>query len=154
MVINTNFPEFKPKKMIKNFLQKYNDAGLLILRVGIGIAFIFTHGWNKIFGGPELWTKIGGSMSNLGITFAPTFWGFMASASEFGGGIMLVLGLFTRTTSAFMAFTMLVAFLQHTSKLDPWSKAIYPMEMFSVFMALLFLGAGKFSLDNLLFRKK
>lgn len=93
-------------------------------------------------------------MANLGITFAPAFWGFMASLAEFGGGISLVLGLFTRTTSAYLAFTMFVAFIQHTSKLDPWARAIYPMEMFSVFMALLFLGAGKYSLDSLLFRKK
>lgn len=124
------------------------------MRIGIGLAFIFTHGWNKIFGGPEFWTKLGGSMANLGITFAPAFWGFMASITEFGGGILLLLGLFTRTTSAFMAFTMFVAFMMHSSKLDPWSKTIYPMELFSVFMALLFIGAGKYSLDNLLFRKK
>ncbi|MBE2216904.1 MAG: DoxX family protein [Ignavibacteria bacterium] len=140
--------------MITNFLDKHKDAGILFLRIGIGIAFIFTHGWGKMFGGPELWTKLGGSMANLGITFAPTFWGFMASVSEFGGGILILLGLFTRPASAFMAFTMFVAFMQHTSKLDPWNRAIYPMEMFAVFMALLFIGAGKYSLDNLLFRKK
>ncbi len=140
--------------MITNFLDKHKDAGILFLRIGIGLAFIFTHGWNKMFGGPEFWAKLGGSMANLGITFAPTFWGFMAAVTEFGGGILLVLGLFTRTTSAFMAFTMFVAFMMHSSKLDPWSKTIYPMELFSVFMALLFIGAGKYSLDNLLFRKK
>jgi len=140
--------------MIKNFLDKYRDAGLLFIRLGIGFAFIFVHGWGKISGGPELWGKIGGSMANLGITFAPVFWGFMASISEFGGGILLVLGLFTRSTSAFMAFTMFVAFMQHTSKLDPWNRAIYPMEMFAVFMALIFLGAGKFSIDALISKKK
>lgn len=140
--------------MIKNFLDKYRDAGLLFIRLGIGFAFIFVHGWGKISGGPELWGKIGGSMANLGITFAPVFWGFMASLAEFGGGILLVFGLFTRSTSAFMAFTMFVAFMQHTSKLDPWNRAIYPMEMFAVFMALIFLGAGKFSIDALISKKK
>jgi len=140
--------------MIKNFLDKYRDAGLLFIRLGIGFAFIFVHGLGKISGGPELWGKIGGSMANLGITFAPVFWGFMASLAEFGGGILLVLGLFTRSTSAFMAFTMFVAFMQHTSKLDPWNRAIYPMEMFAVFMALIFLGAGKFSIDALISKKK
>lgn len=140
--------------MIKNFLNKYNDAGILFLRIGIGFAFIFVHGWGKIMGGPELWGKIGGSMANLGITFAPVFWGFMASISEFGGGILILLGLFTRPASAFMAFTMLVAFMQHTSKLDPWNRAIYPMEMFAVFMALLFIGAGKYSIDALISKKK
>lgn len=140
--------------MVKNFLDKYSDAGILFLRIGIGFAFIFIHGWDKIFGGTELWGKMGGAMINLGITFTPVFWGFMASISEFGGGILILLGLFTRPASAFMAFTMLVAAIMHLSKLDPWSKAIYPMEMFAVFMGLLFIGAGKYSIDNLLFGKK
>ncbi len=140
--------------MIKNFLNKYSDAGILFLRIGIGFAFIFVHGWGKIMGGPELWGKLGGSMANLGITFAPVFWGFMAAISEFGGGILILLGLFTRPASAFMAFTMLVAFIQHSSKLDPWNRTIYPMEMFAVFMALLFIGAGKYSIDALISRKK
>jgi putative oxidoreductase len=140
--------------MITNFLNKYSDAGTLFLRIGIGFAFIFVHGWGKIFGGPELWTKLGGSMANLGITFAPTFWGFMAAAAEFGGGILILFGLFTRPASAFLAFTMLVAFIQHTSKLDPWNRVIYPMEMFAVFMALLFIGAGKYSIDALISKKK
>lgn len=140
--------------MITNFLNKYSDAGTLFLRIGIGFAFIFVHGWGKIFGGPELWAKLGGSMANLGITFAPTFWGFMAAAAEFGGGILILFGLFTRPAAAFMAFTMLVAFIQHTSKLDPWNRVIYPMEMFAVFMALLFIGAGKYSIDALISKKK
>lgn len=140
--------------MIKNFLDKNRDAGILILRIGIGLGFIFVHGWGKIFGGPALWTKLGGAMSNFGINFAPAFWGFMASASEFGGGILLILGLFTRTASAFMAFTMFTAFIVHTSKMDPWNKSIYPMELLAVFITLMFIGAGKYSLDNFLFSKK
>lgn len=140
--------------MIRKILTKQSDTGILILRVGIGLAFIFVHGFSKITAGPELWGKIGSSMANLGITFASVFWGFMASASEFVGGILILLGLFTRTSSAFMAFTMLVAAMFHMSNLDPWSKAIYPVEMLSVFAALIFIGGGKYSLDNLLFGKK
>lgn len=140
--------------MIKNFLEKYSDAGILFMRIGIGFAFIFVHGWGKISGGPAMWEKIGSAMANYGLSFAPTFWGFMASVSEFGGGILILLGLFTRPASAFMAFTMLTAFLVHTSKLDPWNKAIYPMEMFAVFMGLLFIGAGKYSIDALISKKK
>ncbi len=140
--------------MIKNFLSKYSDAGILFIRIGIGFSFIFVHGWGKISGGPAMWEKIGSAMGNYGLSFAPTFWGFMASVSEFGGGILILLGLFTRPASAFMAFTMLTAFMVHTSKLDPWNKAIYPMEMFAVFMGLLFIGAGKYSIDALISKKK
>ncbi len=65
----------------KNLLQ----AGLLLLRVGIGVS-IFFHGLPKMTGGPETWTAIGGTMSNLGINFAPAFWGFMAAFAETIGG--------------------------------------------------------------------
>ena len=139
--------------MIKKFISKHSDAGLLIMRIGIGLGFALTHGYGKITGGPGLWEKIGGSMANLGITFAPVFWGFMASAAEFGGGILILFGLFTRTSSAFLAFTMLVAAIQHLSRLDPWARVTYPLEMFAVLAAMIFLGGGKYSLDNLIFGK-
>lgn len=140
--------------MLTSFIDKQKDTGILLLRLFTGIGFVFVHGWGKIFGGPELWTTIGKSMANLGITFAPGFWGFMASASEFGGGILILFGLFTRSASAFMAFTMVVAAITHLSRLDPWNRVIYPAEMLGIFLCLLFVGAGKYSLDNLIFKKK
>ena len=139
---------------MKNYLSKNKDIGILILRLGLGTGYLFVHGWNKIMQGPELWAKIGTSMSNLGITQLHVFWGFMASLAEFGGGILLICGLFTRSASSFIAFTMVVAAVQHLSKMDPWSRVIYPVEMFSALILLIFIGAGKYSLDNLLFKNK
>jgi len=140
--------------MLTKFLNKHKDIGILLLRLTTGVGFVFVHGWGKVFGGPELWAMIGKSMSNLGITFTPGFWGFMASVSEFGGGILILFGLFTRPASAFMAFTMVVALINHLSRLDPWNRVIYPAEMLGIFLCLLFVGAGKYSLDNLIFKKK
>lgn len=137
---------------MKRFFEKNRDAGILMMRLGIGIAFAFTYGLMKIQGGVEMWNGIGMTMSNVGITFAPVVWGFLASLSEFAGGILLILGLFTRTASMFMAVTMLMASLHHLKQLDPWHIAILPMELFSVFMALVFLGAGKYSVDHLIAR--
>ncbi len=137
---------------MKRFFEKNRDAGILMMRLGIGIAFAFTYGLMKIQGGVEMWNGIGMTMSNVGITFAPVVWGFLASLSEFAGGILLILGLFTRTASMFMAVTMLMASLHHLEQLDPWHIAILPMELFSVFMALVFLGAGKYSVDHLIAR--
>jgi putative oxidoreductase len=139
---------------MKNFLKSFKDVAALLLRLGAGAGFVFVYGFPKITGGPEMWTKIGLAMSNFGITFLPVFWGFMAALSEFGGGILLILGLFTRTTSFFMAFTMLVATVQHLSKLDPWNRVLHPIELLSVFLAIIILGGGKYSLDNLFFKKK
>lgn len=139
--------------MLSSFLGRYKDIGIFLLRLTTGIGFVFVHGEGKIFGGPELWAKIGGAMSNYGIKFYPVFWGFLAGFSEFFGGVLLILGLFTRTASAFMAFTMLTAALVHLSRLDPWNKVMYPVEMLGIFLCLLFIGAGKYSLDNLIFKK-
>jgi putative oxidoreductase len=142
--------------MIKNFLNKYSDAGILFfykVRHWFRLYF-FVHGWGKITRGPELWGKLGGSMSNLGITFAPEFWGFMSAFAEFGGGILLLIGLFSRTAAFFMAFNMLVAATQHLSKLDPWNKAIYPMELFGVFMGLIFLTPENTALAQFFLRKE
>lgn len=137
-----------------NFFEKHKDLGLLFLRLGIAAGFIFVHGYPKISGGPEFWTKLGGSMGNLGITFAPTFWGFMSGFAEFGGGILLLLGLFTRPAAAIMAFNMFVALMSHFSRLDPWARAISPIELGSVFIGLIFLGAGKYSIDYLIKKRK
>ncbi len=43
--------------MILRSLTRYRDAGLLILRIGIGIMFLY-HGAPKLIGGPEKWEKL------------------------------------------------------------------------------------------------
>ncbi len=89
--------------MVFRFLDKYRDAGLLILRVGIGVMFAF-HGYPKLTAGQETWAMIGGSMKALGIGFAPTAWGFMAALSECAGGILLVLVFFHPTSLFFSTY--------------------------------------------------
>ncbi|MDP3981164.1 MAG: DoxX family protein [Chlamydiota bacterium] len=93
-------------------MTKLQNVGLLILRIGIGLAFII-HGWPKITGGPEVWTKLGAAMGMLGISFIPVFWGFLAACSEFIGAILLLTGLFTRVAAFFMLCVMLVACNMH-----------------------------------------
>lgn len=139
---------------MKEFLNRNIDIGILVLRLVIGTAFAFIYGLMKIQGGVQLWEGIGNSMSNLGISFAPVFWGFLAALTEFAGGIFLILGLFTRTTSAFLVFVMFVATIHHLSNLDPWYAVFNPLNMMAVFIALIFSGAGKYSLDYFLEKRK
>ncbi len=136
--------------MLVNFFNRNRDIGILFIRLGIGLAFVFVYGEAKMFAGPDLWTKLGGAMSNLGITFAPAFWGFLSASAEFIGGILFTIGLFTRPVAFVMAFNMIVAMTMHFSMHDQWSKVIIPIQLFSVFIAIIFLGAGKYSLDNLI----
>lgn len=128
-------------------LGKYKDFGLLLMRVGVGILFMH-YGYPKLLGGPSMWTGIGASMKNIGIDFYPVFWGLMAALVETFGGFLLVLGLAFRPVSLLLAFTMLIAALHHIAAGDGLSGASHAMESGIVFLALVFIGPGKYSVDG------
>lgn len=129
-------------------LGKYKDTGLLIVRVGLGLSFLLLHGYPKLVGGPEMWKAVGSAMSHVGIDVFPVAWGFMAGLTEALGGLFLLLGLFFRPASFFLAFTMLVAALNHLGAGDGMSGASHPLELMVVFVALIFIGPGKYSVDK------
>lgn len=145
------------KKLLSPNTQAVN-FGLLLIRIGIGVMFVL-HGEGKIFGGPEKWLKLGGAMENIGITFLPTVWGFLAAFAEFGGGILLILGLVFRPACFMMLFTMFIAALVHWVDAAEEGEALrgkimsgsHAIELGIVFLTLLFTGPGKYSVDNKLF---
>jgi putative oxidoreductase len=129
-------------------LAKYADLGLLIGRIGIGATFM-VFGWQTLSGGQAAWTKVGSAMGALGIHFYPTFWGLMATLSEFGGGILLILGLLFRPSAALIGFTMFVAVV-FTFRGAPRDFLHYsrPLELFCIAIVFLFVGPGKYSIDR------
>jgi putative oxidoreductase len=135
--------------MILTFLNKYRDIGLLILRIGIGGMFIF-HGFPKILGGPGNWEKLGLAMATFGIQFMPAFWGFMSAFAEFFGGILIILGLFFRPACILLTINMTVATSMHLSRGDGLGGASHAIEDGIVFLSLILIGPGKYSLDETL----
>ena len=134
--------------MILTWLSQYRDIGLLFLRLGIGSMMIL-HGWPKLAGGIEAWEKLGRAMGHLGITLFPVFWGFSAAMTETLGGLLIVIGLWFRPATILMSFNFIVAtvLLYKTSPGDftTWSR---PAEMLILFFSLIFIGAGKYSVDR------
>ena len=129
-------------------LSKYKDLGLLILRVGIGVLLI-THGYPKLMAGPSGdhgWTKLGGTMGLFGITFAPTFWGFMAAFAEAIGGLLIVLGFFFRPATLLVIINMFVAVYMHVTVIKGGHE---PALLFGIVALSLFItGPGRYSIDK------
>lgn len=136
-----------------NEKQKLLNIGLLIMRVGLGIMFIY-HGAPKLFGGPEFWGKIGGSTANFGISFLPVFWGFMAAVAEFGGGVCLILGIFFIPASLLLVADLLVASSTHFHNGQGLAGASHAIEDAIVFLGFIFTGPGQYTVRNLITKGK
>ncbi|MHB8587244.1 MAG: DoxX family protein [Candidatus Dormibacteraceae bacterium] len=127
--------------------------GLLALRLGIGL-IIAAHGAQKLFGwwgGPGM-TKWAQSVQRLRIRPAQP-WAWVAALSEFGGGLLLALGLLSPLGSLAIAGTMLVAIATvHLSKGFWISKGGFEFNLALIVGAggLALTGPGTDSLDGAL----
>jgi putative oxidoreductase len=127
--------------------------GLLILRLGIGL-IIAAHGAQKLFGvwgGPGMtkWTQ---SVQRLRIRPAQP-WAWVAALSEFGGGVLLALGLLSPLGSLAIAGAMLVAIATvHLAKGFWASKGGFEfnLSLIAAAAALAFTGPGPYSFDDAL----
>jgi putative oxidoreductase len=106
------------------------------------------HGYPKMFGGPDAWTQVGTAMHYLGIDFTPMFFGFMAGVTEFFGGIFLLLGLFFNPSVFFLLIVMIVATIKSVGAGQDFAIYSHSIEVGIVFLSLLFIGPGKYSLDR------
>lgn len=133
--------------MMLTWLSQYRDIGLLILRAGIGLMMIL-HGFPKLAGGLPAWEKLGRAMGHLGVNFFPGFWGFSSAMVETVGGVLLIIGFCFRPVTILMTLNFVVAtvLLYKTSgAFLEWSR---PAEMLILFFSLIFIGAGKYSVDR------
>lgn len=149
--------------MMKDKMQSF---GLLLLRLTFPLMLFFGHGMGKVnmlISGA--WDKFPDPLG-MGNMFA-------LAGAAFAEGfctLMVVLGLQTRIAAAFVVFTMLVAVLRvHTSdpffaqmiheQVQDFSMVMSPSKEFALlyacaFFALMFSGAGRFSLDGIMGKKK
>lgn len=129
-------------------LAQYRDSALPILRLLLGLTLIFAHGLPKVLE-PERWESTGRAMQAIGIGFAPTFFGFMAGATELLAGVLFVIGLAVRPASAVMIFVMFVAAAQSVATVGSLGGGrAHPIDAAAGYIVLLILGAGAYSLDR------
>lgn len=117
------------------------SVGLLLLRLGTGLSMALGHGWGKL----QSWSELSKTFPDpLGIGSTYSLAG--ALLGELVGPVMIALGLGTRVAAIPAAFTMGVAvFVIHAA--DPFAKQEKALLFLLAFVAILFTGAGRYSLD-------
>ena len=125
------------------------DWGLLILRLALGVIFI-AHGGQKVlgwFGGSGLAATVEG-MGKMGI---PAPLAYLASFTEFFGGLCVLVGLLSRLGALGLAVVMSVAILkvhlpsgffmeQHGFE--------YPLALLGMALAVVIAGPGRLSVAD------
>jgi putative oxidoreductase len=73
--------------------------------------------------------------------------GYVSALTEFLGGILLVVGLFTRFAALMVAGNMLVA-LFYVNRHQGYSGSQYTLALIALAFMILFYGAGAASMDR------
>jgi len=124
------------------------DLGLLLSRLLFGLIMATMHGWGKMPVSDRFIKGVGGMGFPL-----PEFFAWAAGLSEFLGGILIAIGLATRPSAFFLLTTMLVAaFVRHGD--DPFSSQEKSLLYAVAALLFLFSGAGRYSIDAYLNKKK
>ena len=132
--------------LFRNPTARQLSLALAALRVTVGTIFI-AHGAQKLF--TFGFAGVTGAFGHLGIPF-PGVMGPFIALLEFFGGIALVLGLLTRLASLGMVFNMLgaIVFVHFKGGFFLPSGYEYTFALLGASLALVFAGAGAFSIDS------
>jgi putative oxidoreductase len=131
-------------------VEKYRDLGLLILRLGFGLAFLWYHGYPKLSGGPDTWTAIGRAVSNVGITYAYPVWGLLAGLAEGVGGLLFAFGVLFRPVCLAMLAVMVIATVEQFGRPNPMPE--HALKNAFVLAGMFLIGPGRYSLAGMMRR--
>jgi len=129
--------------LLLDFLPRSTDAGLLVLRLWLGLSLVGLHGWSKLVGYSGMSGKFPdplgiGSPASLGL----------AILAEVVCSILIVLGLCTRVAAAVLVINMATAFLMvHKLALSGQGSGELAFIYLAGWVTLLVAGAGRFSFD-------
>ena len=126
------------------YLDRLQPLALLVLRLVLATVMI-AHGSQKVFGGmPRFQTMVSG------IGF-PAWMAYLSAAAEFGGGILVLLGVLTRFAALAITIDLMVAIVKVHFKagLRGPGGFEFPMAVVAIAFALIFFGAGPIAFDTI-----
>ena len=124
-------------------LEKFRDVAPLLLRIGVGLIFIYA-GWGKLTGIEGTQQFFG----NIGIPMAGIM-AWVVAIVEFVGGIMVLVGFRIQIPALLLAFIMVVAIL--TTKLggeDVFRGMRLDLLLLLTALSLVISGSGKYALGG------
>jgi putative oxidoreductase len=128
------------------FLNSVQPLGLLALRLALGLIFL-THGYPKL-------TRAASPLQAMFVQHGlPAQLVYVAGVLETFGGILLILGLFTRGAALLFVIEMAVAIVKVHSVhgIMALHEYEFPLALAAGSLALATVGAGLASIDHLLF---
>jgi putative oxidoreductase len=125
------------------YLDRLQPLALLVMRLVLG-AVIVVHGYHKVFGGLHHHAQV---VASLGL---PGWMGYLSSFTEFFGGILVLLGLFTRAAAFAICINMSVAIwkVHFHNGLTGNGGYEFPLALAALAFALIFLGGGPIAIDH------
>ena len=128
------------------FLAKYREAGLLLIRVSVGLLFIL-YTAPTLIGGLKAWAQFGAGAGHFGLHSHFQIWGFLGSFLGCLGGVLMIFGLFFRIGDL-LVLVLAIGHAIAVYKGTGFRVALPSIEMCFVLAGLLFIGPGKYSVDE------
>lgn len=128
-------------------LSRYRDIGVLVIRLAFGFQLIRVSYTYALFPAENIPGFVD-YLTSLGVPF-PTPGAYLATYTEFVGGILLLLGLYTRWTAVFLIVNFSVAFgVAHISIGDTYQNTFPSLNLLAVSIFLLLNGPGRYALTK------
>jgi len=129
-------------------LDRLQPLALLLMRLSLG-CIMTVHGYHKVFGGLQHFAHMVGGMG------IPAWLGYLAAFTELLGGLLLIVGFFTRPAALAICIDLAVAIWKvhlHNGLLGSPDRPgfEFPLAAATLAFALIFFGAGPIAVDHVL----
>ena len=132
-------------------LSKLQPWALTLMRIVLGVSML-VHGWDKLIpaGGLHRAHPLAGieSFNHFVVTLGLPYWlGYVSIATEFLGGIFLMLGLLTRFCAFLVVVNLLVALVK-VNLHHGYSGSEYTVALIAIAFLLVTAGSGALAVDR------
>jgi putative oxidoreductase len=130
------------------YLDRFQPIALLLMRLALG-AIMVAHGYYKVFGGLHHHAQ---TVASLGL---PAWLGYVSAFTEFFGGLLILVGFFTRAAAFAVFINLSVAIWKvhlHNGLMGGPGRPGYefPLAAAALAFALVFFGGGPIAIDHVL----